>query len=982
MLCLRGVSNLVSLVTHRVGRRLLGAVASLALAAGGAAALPSASASPTPSTGSNPSQSFSDKVTAPNTPPAGRYVVVMRDQPEAAYDGHVPGLAATRPNPGQQLTASADVARYRGYLESRQDQALARVGSPAKIYSYTTAVSGFAAQLSGRQVVGLRKNPNIVSVTRDKLVKLETVDSPEFLGLSGPNGEWAQHGGPAKAGKNTVVGIVDTGIWPESKSFEGTPRVGDVPGFEGRCEQGERFPRNTCNSKIISARYFIKGIGRSNVSRHDFISPRDGNGHGSHTAGTAAGNHGVPVRIEGQYLGKASGMAPAAKIAVYKVCWEAKIADNSGCYTSDTVAAINKATQDGVDVINYSISGSQDDFNDPVERAFLGAASAGVFVAASAGNSGPFRMTVAHPSPWIATVAASTHHVFPGKVVLGNGKSYTGAMISDQAVSMRRIILSSDARAADAGAEQARLCRRGSLDRDKVEGRIVVCDRGIIDRVAKSAAVKRAGGVGMVLVNTTPDSIVADFHAVPTVHLKDTDGAKVKNYVDNAGRDARARLDPDAKPYESFPRIAGFSSRGPLIAGNGDILKPDLSAPGVSVVAAVAPPFNFGHKFDLYSGTSMSSPHIAGLGAFISHLRPIWTPAMIKSAMMTTAYDLKGAHNPFIQGAGHVNPRRFLDPGLTYDAGPADYLSFLNGEVKASNVNQASIAVGDLAGKEKVKRVVTNVSDEAETYTAIVRGLEGVNAVVEPARFRVASTRVHKFAVNFTAQDGADLGKWTSGTLVLRGNKGHVVRSPIVVEPVAVAVEDEVLVPANTTSGETRISGKAGFTGLLDLRPVGLDGATPTKGTVQQGEFQYIETVKVTDRTSVARFDLNAENDLDDLDLYAAIGNTIVAVSATGAADEQITLKNPQPGDYDIYVYGYAANDSDGANYIHTGWAVPNRNKGNFSVRPDPVQVTVGERFHYTARWTNLDINKRYFGYVSYKANGNPTGERTYVTVN
>ncbi|MBA2446231.1 MAG: S8 family serine peptidase, partial [Nocardioidaceae bacterium] len=151
------------------------------------------------------------------------------------------------------------------------------------------------------------------------------------------------------------------------------------------------------------------------------------------------------IHIEGQNFGKASGMAPAAHIAVYKVCWEAADPANTGCYTSDTVEAINKAVQDGVDVINYSISGSQDNFQDPVEIAFLGAASAGVFVAASAGNSGPTESTVAHPSPWIATVAASTHHLFPGKVVLGNGKSYTGAMLSEKSVSMRRIILAVDA---------------------------------------------------------------------------------------------------------------------------------------------------------------------------------------------------------------------------------------------------------------------------------------------------------------------------------------------------------------------------------------------------------------------------------------------------------------------------------------------------------------------------------------------------------
>ena len=943
-----------------------------------------ASASPTP-----PTQSRGDKLTpVEKVPPAGRYVVVMKDQPEASYNGNVPGYAATRPQPGQQFQNDADALNYRGYLQSRQDQALARAGAASveKIYTYTTAVSGFTANLSGRQVVALRKMPSVASVQLDKATKLDTVDSPKFLGLSGRNGVWRQHGGPANAGKGIVVGIVDTGIWPENPSFAGADRVPNVRGFEGYCSPNtERWGRDTCNSKVISARYFVEGIGRSNVSENDYISPRDGNGHGSHTAGTAAGNHGVRVRVEGTNLGNASGMAPAAKIAVYKVCWEAKDPAFTGCYDSDTTSAIDKAVQDGVDVINYSISGTQDDFNDAVERSFLGAASAGVFVATSAGNSGPFRSTVAHPSPWVATVAASTHHLFPGKVVLGNGKSYSGAMISDDAVSMRRIILSTDA-AADRN-RPARICRVGGLDPDKVEGRIVVCERGINARVNKSAAVKRAGGVGMVLINTTPNSLDADFHAVPTVHLDDQKGAEVKQYVERKGREARARLDPDAKPYEPVPTIAGFSSRGPLIAGDGDILKPDLSAPGVSVVAAVAPPFNHGRKWDLYSGTSMASPHIAGLGAFIQNLRPSWTPAMVKSAMMTTAYDLKGAHNPFVQGAGHVNPRRFLDPGLVYNAGPANWLNFLNGDRKATNVNQASIAIGELAGRERVARMVTNVSNETETYHAEVRGMEGVQVDVEPAVLTIAPTKVRKFEVEFRSTDSTVFKKYSTGHLVWVGDEGHRVRTPLAVRPVAVSVPDEVGAAQGaeeTTSGFRVIRGRAGFTGELDLGVVGLDSFTPKEDQVPQGESEKVGQMTFLNNTTVARFDLNATDDADDLDLYLEIGGQTVAASATGAADEQITINRPPAGvTVDVVVDGFDDAQGDGAiPYIYSQWRVPKGDQGNLEVRPDPVLVTSGERFRYRAIWDNLSASERWFGFVKYAANGQPTGQRTYITIN
>ena len=911
-------------------------------------------------------------------PRAGVYNVVLSDQPETAYDGHVAGYPATRPSPGESFRNDGDAARYRSYLTARQDAVLDRISAGEPRYRYTTTLNGFSARLSGRQVTELRSMRGVLTVQPDRVRKLDTVDSPEFLGLRGRNGVWEQHGGPENAGKNVVVGIIDTGIWPENPSFAGRPVAPNPGDFTGICQDGEAWNRNTCNSKVIAARYFVKGIGEENISEDEYLSPRDGNGHGSHTASTAAGNNGVRVRIDGQELGRASGMAPAAHIASYKVCWEAADPANTGCYDSDTIGAIDRAVLDGVDVINYSISGTQDNFADPVELAFLGAGAGGVFVATSAGNSGPTPSSVAHPSPWVATVAASTHHLFQGSVVLGNGKEYVGAMTSDQAVSKRRIILSSDAAQPDADPAEAALCYPDTLDPDKVENRIVVCDRGVIARTDKSAEVERAGGAGMVLVNTTPSSLDADFHFVPTVHLDEVDGAKVKQYVEAQGAQARASLDPEGRDNTPVPQVAGFSSRGPLLAGEGDILKPDLSAPGVSVIAAVAPPFNYGRRWDAYSGTSMASPHVAGLGAFIKRLRPDWSPAIIKSAMMTTAYDLAGPHGPFVQGAGHVNPRRFLDPGLAYDAGHGGWLRFLTGDRRTSNVNMASIAIGDLVGLETVKRRVTNVSNKPEVYTAEIRGLEGVAATVRPARIRVAPDHVQKFSVDFAATEASRFNRYSTGHLVWRGSRGHVVRTPLAIRPVAVAAPDEILIPTNTEEGQKVIVGKAGFTGSLDLKVVGLDGAVPQDGSVDEGEFQYVDSVTVPRGTSVARFDLNAEDDADDLDLYIGVGANLVAASATGAADEQVTLTRPAAATYDVYVDGF--DDAQGEGQIPfrlTNWVVPNSDQGNLTVSPDPVAVTAGERFRYTASW-NVGLDQRWFGYVSYV----DRGARTYVTIN
>ena len=370
---------------------------------------------------------------------------------------------------------------------------------------------------------------------------------------------------------------------------------------------------------------------------------------------------------------------------------------------------------------------------------------------------------------------------------------------------------------------------------------------------------------------------------------------------------------------------------------------------------------------------------MAGLGAFIKRLRPDWSPAIIKSAMMTTAYDLSGPHGPFVQGAGHVNPRRFLDPGLAYDAGHGQWLRFLTGDRTASNVNQASIAIGELTGTETVNRRVTNVSGRPETYTAVVRGLEGITTRVRPSTIRVAPQRVQKFSVDFTATDAARFNKYSSGHLVWKGSRGHVVRTPLAVQPVSVSAPEEVLVPSNTSSGEKVIVGKAGFTGLLDLAVVGLDGATPVQDSVDEGQFALIDSVTVPAGTSVARFDLNSEDDADDLDLYIGVGESLVAGSATGAADEQVTLRRPAAATYDVYVLGYDDAQGDGPiPFALTSWVVPRGDQGNLTVSPDPVRVTNGERFRYTAAWENLAIDQRWFGYVSYVGRGH----RTYITIN
>ena len=316
----------------------------------------------------------------------GTYIVQMSELPAAGYTGTTSGYQATRPARGAKLDAgSAQVRRYRGYLRSRHDAVISRVGNIAKIYDYSATFNGFAALMSATKAAQLAKTAGVLSVTKNEIRQADTVSTPTFLGLDAADGIWDALGGPAKAGggRNLVIGDIDSGIWPENPSFGPLTKPKKLDDWYGTCVTGEQWTTSNCNNKIVGARFYNAGIGGDAAIHQapyvdEVASPRDINGHGSHTASTAAGNYHTPFVVDGNLLGYGSGMAPAARIAVYKALWHT--GSSASGSTADLVQAIEDATSDGVDVINYSISGSQTSNVDPVEIAFLFAADAGIFV--------------------------------------------------------------------------------------------------------------------------------------------------------------------------------------------------------------------------------------------------------------------------------------------------------------------------------------------------------------------------------------------------------------------------------------------------------------------------------------------------------------------------------------------------------------------------------------------------------------------------
>lgn len=956
------------------------------------------------------------------------YIVVLTAPPAVSYEGGISGLKATKPGAGTKINPNnAAVRKYAAHLNSTHDRVLRAVGADprtSKLYDYTISLNGFAATLTRGQAAKAATSADVWFIERDESRKLHTENSPDFLGLTAGGGLWDDLGGAGSAGEDVIVGIIDTGIWPEHPSFSDQADFADRPGQSGKaqrvygappsdwhgvCVSGEQFSQDDCNNKLIGARYFRRGAAASAVIPQDYKSPRDRDGHGTHTASTAAGNHGVPASIFGIDRGEVSGMAPRARVAAYKVCW-----NDAGCFTSDIVAAIDFAVADGVDVINYSIGGSSTALLTSDSVGFLFAARAGVFVATSAGNSGPGASTVGNPAvvPWVTTVAASTQdRTFEATATLGGSSTVTGASVTE-AVGSSPLVDSEDVGLAGADPDEAELCYPGTLDPAKVAGKIVLCLRGVIARVEKSRAVHLAGGAGMILYNPNDaQALVTDNHWVPSVHINNTDGLEIKAYIDSAGSAATAEISQgQAVPDADAPYMADFSSRGPN-GGAMDIIKPDITAPGVNILAGNTPnPWlgRPGQLFQSISGTSMSSPHIAGLAALLVDAHPGWSPEAIKSALMTTAHqdvekeDKTTPADPFDFGAGHVVPNSAVDPGLVYQAGFSNYLAFLrgvgalsgSGAIDPSNLNLASIAIAELVGSQTITRAVTDVTGTSNSWTASSSGLAGFNVVL-PAPFTVGANATVPFEVTFE-HDDATLGEWVFGAIELTDGS-HVVRSPVALKAEPITVPSLMLEDAEADSGTVEWEVTVGFNGTLSADAYGAaaDNALANE-VVSQDPDRDIDTGPFTSGVNLYDFTLaagvqywaggtfaattEANSDLDVFLLFDEDNDgfdwddDLIAFSADGDSEEIVQQIDPAAGDYRLIVHGWGTPDGASTYTLHR-WEVGGAaDPAGFTAEAgsgDPFAVDSGDVVPITLNYSGLsNVGTQYRGVVDYVRNG------------
>lgn len=1007
------------------------------------------------------------------------YIVQLRE-PAAAeqYAKAAAGLsktgnpAAARPRFDKSLAA---VSSYTEKLRLAQDDVLAKAGDSAeKIYSYVYGLNGFAASMTPSAANKLSNLPEVLKVWEDEVRPLATNYSPEFLELF--DAQDGLRGALGLDGEDIVIGFIDSGVYPEHPALSDTEeasrpracrsawaedtllgrwlcgvyrRAEDRVTFEapqdwnGACQAGEDFTADACNNKLIGARWFSAGAEAGGpIDEGEIFSPRDVDGHGTHTATTAAGNR-VTASIFGAEIGRISGMAPRARVAVYKACWLRPGAQRASCNTSDLAQAIDAAVADGVHIINYSVGSSLLRITAADDVALLAAAKAGVFSVVAAGNEGPNLGTIGSPAggPWVITTGASSRDgetsyeameiTAPGTLA-GRYKvreaSFTPSLEDRGPIEASLVLVDDDTDTLDdGGAGTTSDACETLVNGDDISGNIALIQRGGCDFDVKVLNAANAGASAALIYSIAGDPIVmdgdSDLSDIPALMLGQADANLFLAEID-AGNEITAVLDKTLflTEEETGNALGFFSARGPGPVQ--DILKPDVTAPGVNILAGVTPDaVNAipGERYGYLSGTSMATPHVSGVAALLMQAHPSWSPAALKSALMTTARqniieaNSENAANPFGIGAGHIVPNSAADPGLVYDADDNDYDSFACGfgiesvseqrcnellaagyTLLARDMNQPSIAVSRLMHEETVTRRVTNVSDEAATFSAVIEPPPGIQVSVNPSTLALSPGQTASFDVSLRYQSGA-MDQWRFGSLTWNSTE-HSVRSVIAVKPATLSAPDEITLAGG--NGDVSFDVQFGYSGSYEAQVHGLRLPLVLDGFVDNDEtktFSFRTSNGVTAHLidvpanqlylRFSLFDILTDGD-DDLDMYVyycpdGISCAQIGQSGEPTSQERFDYFRPPAGRYAVLVHGFAT-DQDaggpGANYKLLSWAFgENDDQGNMSVT-GPDFVAAGSRDTITMSWQDLIENTIYFGGISHNTPNGLAG-LTLITI-
>ncbi|KAI3955663.1 hypothetical protein MKW92_018491 [Papaver armeniacum] len=663
-------------------------------------------------------------------------------------------------------------------------------------HSYKRSFNGFAAKLTEQEAQKLSEMEGIVSVFPSERHRLQTTRSWNFVGFS----ETAKRVHTVES--DIIIGVIDSGIWPESASFSDEGFGPPPKKWKGVCAGGQNF---TCNNKLIGARVYAKEVGDS------FPSARDIKGHGTHTASIAAGNMIKDASFYGVAKGTARGAVPSARIAVYKVC---SSGSDDECYSHDILAGFDDAIADGVDVLSLSMGSLPNTvfYEDPYAIGAFHAIEKDILTSQAAGNYGS-PQTVVSTAPWMFTVGATiTDRHLVTKVVLGNEKTLVGNGVNAFNLNGTKFPLVYGDNVSNGKCSNAsvRSCGQPCLDRKLVKGKILICDK-----LYGGAEDLNSGAIGTVFIDNELSDDGSSVYPMSATQLSGKSGEYVKSYFNHTRNPLGTILKTESIRDHRAPMVASFSSRGPNSIMP-DIIKPDIMAPGVDILGAFSPVVNpagfskvaWSVNYTFRSGTSMSCPHAAGAAAYVKSFHPDWPASFIKSALTTTAFDMIHTGDPgreFSYGSGQIDPLKAINPGLVYHTSTEDYISMLcnvgldakkiriitnrscSSKIRsgnARNLNYPSLGAHIVAHKPfklTFRRTVTNVGTPHSTYHAAIRAdSDRINVTVNPNVLSFKSLTQRKSFVVTVVGDAFDYVEIASGSLVW-SDGNHTVRSPVVV---------------------------------------------------------------------------------------------------------------------------------------------------------------------------------------------------------
>ncbi len=997
------------------------------------------------------------------------YILQLREPSVAMHQATLAKKAAPTPlGLKPRLLVSSDSPSAKAYaakLELTQDQVLQKAGpGTEKIYSYQYALNGFAARMTPAQAQKLEYLPEVLNVWEDEIRPMATRQSLSFLELFDANQGLRTAEG--LDGEGIIIGVIDSGVTPEHPALLDTReadrpracqaswgettllgrwlckryrRLPDITNFDppenwsGTCMSGENFETTDCNNKMIGARWFIDGaLATGPIDDGEIRSPRDADGHGTHVATTAAGNR-TSAAIFGTTIGDLEGIAPRARIATYKACWLRPGSTRASCNTSDLAEAIDAAVADGVDIINYSVGSSLRRITAPDDVALMAATKAGVFTVVAAGNEGPNLGTIGSPAgaPWIITAAASSRDgelnveameiTAPSSIASRYAveeASFTPPLEDVDPIEADLVLVDDDDTTldtGDSGGSESDACQ-ALVNGADVDGNIAFIQRTgcrFDDMVANAAD---AGAVAALVYNIAGDPIVMDGRTglsdIPALMIGQADGNLILDEI-NAGNTVTAILDKGflLTTSESGNEMGTFSARGPGPVA--DVLKPDVTAPGINILAGFSPDSAYskpGELFAYLTGTSMSTPHVAGVAALLRQAHPDWSPAALKSAMMTSArQDVTqssgvGDASPFDFGAGHIVPNDSLNPGLVFDITDDEYDAYACGiaspavsqarcdELEAAGLsfdpralNLPSIAMSGLANTQTVTRRVTNVSDEAGTYIAETSPPPGMTVAVVPGTISLAPGESASFDVTVTYASGP-LDLWRFGSMTLRSDD-HAVYVPIAVKPTSILAPAEISTSGGTDARSFDV--EFGYSGAYSAGVHGLNLPLILNGFVENDPdktFEFTSTsipgttlhaISVPANQLYARFalfDALTDGD-DDLDMYVYYcgldGSSCTKLGESGepTSQERFDVYRPAEGIYGVFVHGFETDPvqgGPGSNYQLLSWGIGIvDDAGNMSAS-GPAFVNAGTTGTVDFSWSGLVSNTIYLGAISH----------------